>query len=249
MVQAAILKTLELTEIPRDKIDLLIYCSAGTGEQYQQVNENLGYALKSIDLPNIQVVGQSFLGCVSIFSAIDIANELLKSGIKKNILIATSDKIIGDIVRFREFGIYSDSASAFLMSNEVDEGFELEGCVQGSDAKLMAGEMESNDSHFQNLQLSHQNMFSKIPYDISSIEKIFFTNIYKPLLQINTVRLGYKQHQYYIKNIQHYGHCFSSDPILNLVTYTEENEIAENSLFVLGAMALGHAGFCVIKKI
>ncbi|MEO1627466.1 MAG: hypothetical protein AAFV25_20110, partial [Bacteroidota bacterium] len=140
LAQSAIRRSLEQSGLEAERIDLVIYCSAGPREAYQVVNEKMGSLLKELSISNAELFGQCFAGCVSIFSAIKVANVLLRSGQYRNVLIVTTDKIAGEAVRFREFGIYSDSASCFLLSSEIQEGFDLLSVAVGSDFKLMSGE-------------------------------------------------------------------------------------------------------------
>lgn len=241
--------TIEKSGVDCLKIDMIIYCSAGAGKQYHLVNQQMGKMLKDLKITNTHILGQCFMGCVSVFSAISLATILLKNDNCNNILIVTSDIITKDVNRFREFGIYSDSASSFLLSNKIKKGYKVLNTSVGSDFKLMAGEIEDNDSHFQHFNKIHLELYKKLDQSPADFEKIFITNLYKPLVHINIARLRYKQAQTFYDNIQKIGHCFSSDPFINLLTY--EEQVTDNQTgkyYILAAMATGHAGFCAIKK-
>ena len=246
MAKAAISECLNNAAFSPEEIDVVMYCSAGTGEEYGLVNQKMGAVLHEMGLVNAQLFGQSFLGCVSVFSAIHMAKQMIESEACNNIMIVTADKIDNGANRFREFGIYSDSASAFVLSSKSENGFRVINTAFGSNYQLMSGNMESKDDHFKHLNSIHEKAYDGLSFDTKSPEKVFITNLYKPLLQINMVRLGYSKEQTYYENIEEVGHCFATDPFVNLQHY-RESEANNDGTFVLAAMATGHAGFCIIE--
>lgn len=156
----------------------------------------------------------------------------------------------GDVERFRKFAIYSDAASCFLLSSSPDGDYEVLGVTTSLSSQLMAGLTMDPDVHFRHLKDTHAKLTGSLQVDTKTISKVFMTNLYNPLVQINTSRLGYRAGQIFLKNIEQVGHCFSSDPLINLLDYkasvrgTEEDS---PQAYMLAAMATGHAGFCLIQ--
>lgn len=51
--------------------------------------------------------------------------------------------------------------------------------------------------------------------------------------------LGVSREQVYLDNVPRYGHCFCSDPLLNMVSMRAENRLADDGVYVLAAVGLG----------
>jgi len=242
-------KTLSKISIPAKDIDLVFFCSTGVGVGFKKVNAILGGLLHSNGIDHAEIVGHNFGGCTSIFYVSKIAKTLLKEGSYKNILVVTADKVPEGYDRMYNFGIYCDSASCFLISAEDKSGYELKNIHVGSDTKLMNGIMENRDSHFAHLNKIHTKATDFKGFKKEKVEKVFMTNLFKPILNINLSRIGYKKEQHFYKNIKDTGHCFASDPLVNLSAHEIDNPSAKGDTFLLGAMASGHAGFAIIQKI
>lgn len=250
LLRASIKRTLEAVPVTPDEVDLVLFCSAGSGEYYHVVNEKLGGLLHEAGLQHPLLLGQCFTGCVSVFSAIRLGLDLIRSNAYANILVVAVDKVPGDVERFRKFALYSDAASSFLLSGTCAGDYEVLEAAVHLDAYLMAGMPAGQDGHFQHLNVAHARVMRNLDLDTKGFRKIFMTNLYKPLVQINTVRLGYSAKQCFFDNISRVGHCFSSDPFVNLNDYRAADPAGAagaGDLYMLAAMASGHAGFCAIR--
>lgn len=249
LLETAIAGTLQQVHIAPADIDVVIFCSAGGGEYYHVANELLGKLLEGQQLKSPLIIGQCFTGCVSIFTGIRLGTDMIKNGLYRNILVVTVDKVPGDVNRFRKFALYSDAASSFLLSADDVGDFEVLNTIVCSDPALMSGAITEQDIHFRHLTDTHKQIYHQQDISPKEIEKVFVTNLYKPLVGINMIRLGYKGQQCYFDNIERNGHCFSSDPIINLADYMKHRSTSEHeACFMLAAMATGHAGFSIIRE-
>jgi 3-oxoacyl-[acyl-carrier-protein] synthase-3 len=51
--------------------------------------------------------------------------------------------------------------------------------------------------------------------------------------------LGLGEDRIYLDNVSRYGHCFCSDPFLNLVSLRDEGRLASNGIYLLATVGLG----------
>jgi len=249
LLTKSIEKTISSVPISASGIDLVIFCSGSSIENFPLVNEKLGRLIHNAGIHEAFILGQCFTGCVSIFTAIKLSNELLKADVYKNILIITSDVISHGVDRFKRFALYSDSSSSFIMSKSFKGDYKILNVAISSSPELMSGLSTNHDSHFKHLNSVHNKLLTEIDLKATDFEKIFMTNLYIPLTQINSIRLGYGKEKGFYENIKRLGHCFSSDPLINLIDYrgANLNAVTKNK-FMLAAMSTGHAGFCAIEE-
>ncbi|AXG70226.1 3-oxoacyl-(acyl carrier protein) synthase III [Kordia sp. SMS9] len=247
--EITIAKTLNTISIAPEDIELVFFCCSAPGTDFSKVNTSLGNILVKNNISQVQIIGQNIGGCTSIFHVLRVAEALISQKLYKNILVVASDKVPKDSDRMYQFGIYSDCASSFLLSSEEKKGYKLKNVCVATDTKLMSGVMENRDSHFIHLNEVHSNLRTTDEFDKTKIEKVFMTNVFKPIMNINLSRLGYKSHQHFYDNIATTGHCFATDPLLNLITYENNSEMPSQTNYLLAAIASGHAAFASIEKV
>lgn len=62
------------------------------------------------------------------------------------------------------------------------------------------------------------------------------------------MQAGYRLNQLYTDNITRIGHCFSADPLINLIDMQEKNEILDCSVLQLAASVPGDRVSLLLRR-
>jgi len=151
--------------------------------------------------------------CTTMLSAIQLANGLVAGNVYHDVLVIASDRITDEEDRFQNFAFFSDGAASCVVSAEPGElairagAFVLDVPALDSPGRVDARLGRTNiDAITGRSQVSAREIALVLP-----------SNLFVPIVRMNERQSGFRPDQLYLRNIAERGHCFSADPVVNLV--------------------------------
>lgn len=237
--------TLNQTNIDSTEVDVVILCAAAS------IPSNIAspasfqrQLLGELNLENKPFFALTLNQCATLLMGLKLASTLVSSEKFLNILVLGLDAISSEEMRFDRFAIFSDAASSCLISREMKFGYEISNSI-------WLGELVTNiDLPDIGIDLaSKMTQMLKIPDGVKSISKVFHDNLFIPIVTMREQMAGFLPQQLFHSNISRIGHCFTSDPLINLVDFTSNTTTNSKSLFLLACSVPGIRVGLLLNKI
>ena len=228
-------KTLARSAVSPEEIDLVYFCSTCfPGNEIEHIKYN-AKLLAELGLTNAFPIGVTLNNCASFLSAMVIATNMVNAGSYNNILVITADKVYDEQIRFQNFALLSDAAASCIITNRKTSGYALVAERFLSSADPIDNNHGKDDSALYGRVF--KELMAKAGLKTDEVKKVFCSNIFRPITQLKEMKLGFRKNQLFLENVAKYGHCFSADTVINLIEYSESNEINDGEYFVFSADA------------
>jgi len=242
----AIAGTLARTGTPAERIDMVIIATArpeflaAESGFFPDLFKVTGLARAT----PLAVTGQE---CASLLSALDLAVGLVRAGRYRNILVVSQDRAKSESARIQSFGVVSDAAAACLVSGDeslefVPRRFSLRTSLAG---------MGGGDDFAGRRSLvveSSADVLGPEGITFASVDKVFATNFFKPLLTFNASSTGVSASQFHNGTARDIGHCLNADPLLNLSNFLANDGIdVTSATYLLQAFAPGFLAVMLLQ--
>lgn len=238
-------KTLSEAQLYGHDIDVVIICSSsllsGTEAHLKFLSE-FTYALH---LERADIIGISLGRCTNLLKGIHVAQNMINASQARCILVVTSDAIENEYYRMENFALFSDGAASCLVchTDDTSEGFTLVASAGRQDLRLLKDGLST-----ELVRAVNEILFSSVDVKLNDIDRLFHSNVYLPLCQLNELRAGYKQTQIYIDNISRFGHCFAADPLINFIDAIKEDKANNSALYQLAVSIPGARASLLLQK-
>jgi 3-oxoacyl-[acyl-carrier-protein] synthase III len=239
--------SLSAAGVPPSSIEALVLCSTrvpGTSEDHGAFMEAV---LTGIGLADIPFYGLTLNRCTNLLAAIDIATAFVLSGRYRRLLVITTDKVEHESERLAGYALFSDgSASCVLTSDESHDGYEVLSCANAQETASLEWSKEISSA------LARQvNEDLLLPFDmkLEEVSGLMSLNIFKPLVVMKELQAGFSAGQLYTANIPRTGHCFSADPLVNLVDSEAAGRVRGGNYYVLAASVPGSRYGVLLRKL
>ena len=67
------------------------------------------------------------------------------------------------------------------------------------------------------------------------------------VMKMTAAKLGFEQNQMYLDNVSKFGHCYAADTLINLSSFSEQEAIKPDDLFVLLGTGHKHWGSALLR--
>ncbi|WP_160036763.1 3-oxoacyl-[acyl-carrier-protein] synthase III C-terminal domain-containing protein [Paenibacillus sp. An7] len=236
-------------------IKYIIYCH--TIQEIFPYNVNVIRELKiKYDLEHAVIFSLTQQNCATGIMAIDIAKRLLNSmSENEHVLLLTGEKTFSPVVQFIPNTTVMGEASAAVLLGLKDKGNQLVHSKHhtiGKFCNVLTGDEETLkefqeiyvptlcrviEDTLQEAGLSIQDISWIIPHNvnISSWKKVATT-------------LSFPLDRIYLDNVATLGHCFCSDPFINLQEALLQSKIQREDYYLLVSVGLGATFSVAIMK-
>lgn len=226
----AIQKSLTLSNISPEKIDIVIYACTTFGEQTgDEIDKDVAKCLIRCGLEAAYPIGIFVTQCNGFFTALKVAQSLLKDDEVKNLLIVTVDKVLSERTRFKNLAVNSDAAACCILSKDDDYSgnFQFKGvsCLaRATEDDLIHPETKEFNQLLHSEYVSGIKRVCKAAQDKSGIriqdcDVVISHNFsYSALRQIaEYIDVSYEK--MFLDNIAKFGHAYACDSLINLESY------------------------------
>jgi len=240
-------RTLERSGMRAADIDGLVFC-CGDALNYYAQNRILGDLSVRLELSYTFTTWVGGAGCASLFSAILIAESLVNSNTCRNVLVVTVDKIQDDVGRFQRFGVLSDGACSFIVSHSPLSEFTLESVRVRTSAVSLGNGGSDFSEKCQLIYSVFDEMRQATGVDFDNIGGYFGSNVFIPVQELELSVMPIDGMLAYQQNTARYGHCYASDPIINLVDFYADAANSGIRSTMMASSAHGHFGLILLDR-
>ncbi|KTS26643.1 hypothetical protein [Pantoea stewartii] len=244
-MQLAIESSRKTLAFSTQSVDTVIFCSTSLPADANEQTQLLCKYATALSLYHAEIIGVTFGRCTNLLKGMRIAQARIASGQSREILLVTSDCMANPIQRLENFALFSDGAASCLITHSDDarHGFDILASAEQQDLKIIGNGLSSSLSIAVN-----QELFAETQINIGDVSRLFHTNIYLPLCNLNERQAGYAAEQLFTDNIARIGHCFSADPLINLIDADVSGLLPDQGIFQLAASIPGARASVLLQR-
>ena len=165
------------------------------------------------------MIGVTLGQCNTMLSAVHLADRLVASQSYESVLVVVSDLVADEERRFQQFALFSDAAaSCVVTSHPGDLAILASASALDPSALDTAGRFSGRLGRATVEAITHR---SGVPPGEVSV--VLSPNMFTPIVRMSEGQSGFRPDQLYLRNIADRGHCFSADPLVNLVDHQRAN--------------------------
>jgi len=211
--------TLALAERTGGDMDAVIL---GAAEFPSSVDSHARYCrtvLGELGLTSAFVIGVTLGRCNTMLSAVHLADRLVASQTYHSVLVVVSDMVADEEQRFQNFALFSDAAaSCVVTSHPGDLAIVATASALDLSALDAAGRFSGRLGRAAVDAIARQSGVAP-----ETVSVVLPPNLFTPIVRMSEGQSGFRADQLYLKNIANRGHCFSADPLVNLVDLQRGN--------------------------
>jgi 3-oxoacyl-[acyl-carrier-protein] synthase-3 len=241
--------TLDAAGTPRDAVDGLIFCTGSFPQPVDDQAAFLGAVLGGLGLTKVAFsCGLTLNRCNNLLAALHLARSLVGSGSHRLILVVASDRVVDEAVRLEKFALFSDGAASCLVGGQArgPDCFEMLASASAQDPTVpgVRDEIDSGLSIAVNEELERA---TGIPPE--KITALLPANLVRPLTALKERQAGFTAAQVRMDNIERIGHCFATDPLINLTDLVTSGAAEIDGLYLLASSVPGARHGVLLRKI
>lgn len=225
---AAAQRTMAAAGISPQDIDGLVLCSVsfppGVGASLSFANE----VTSGLSLEGVPYWGLTLGRCATAMAGLSLGATLLAAGRCARVLVLASDKIEDERTRLEPFGVFSDAASACILSTR-ERGSPLAFTHQVS-AYSNGTDMSTSLTSAARLALN-----AAAPQLMQSVTRVCHDNLFVPVISMREQLAGFRAEQLDFRNSARVGHAFGADAVINLVDAARAGRLKDGDAFALVA--------------
>jgi 3-oxoacyl-[acyl-carrier-protein] synthase III len=237
-VTRCVAKTVAASKVSPERISHIVFSTM------DQNLRNLpdGFAktiLGQLGLINCVPAFVSLQQCASSLAALNYGCRLFGDAKVNNVIVVTFDLVVNDADRIQPFALFGDAVASCMISRDDVEGLALLSYAVNVD---FAGILQSSnfESRKRVAAVTLEEALEGSGARLEDIEKLFSTNVYKPLALFNANVCGIRRHQLYVDSLRDWAHCGNCDWMLNLIHYKEHGGgIARGKKYLVQSSAPG----------
>jgi 3-oxoacyl-[acyl-carrier-protein] synthase-3 len=212
-------RTLAMAECDGGDMDAVILCAAEFPANVDWHARYCREVLEALGLEHAFVIGVTLARCNTLLSAVLLAERLVRSRVYDSVLVITSDRISDEEERFQQFALFSDGAASCIVTSRPGElGILATASALAPAALDTARRFGGQLGHTTTDAITRQ---SGVQPDKVSV--VLPPNLFTPIVRMSEGQAGFRPDQLYLRNIAERGHCFSADPLVNLVDRQDAN--------------------------
>ncbi|MBW4636390.1 MAG: hypothetical protein KME30_32285 [Iphinoe sp. HA4291-MV1] len=241
MAMKSALRTLEIANISRKEIDVLVYASYSLWDLQSSAFIEIGHLINELGLENAYPIGTFLSGCGNLQTAIRIATNMIRGEECKNILIITADRFSEKSSRLVQpsISVLSDaSASCLLTNSEVKGEFEILSNSQVMNSEIsyldpIQDSFEIFEKILDGTQKAFQKALQNLKIESNHFRQIITNNYNLSVTRTFCANLNFHPNQAYTKNISRFAHASAADNLINLYDFSFNNPLVANDLILL----------------
>jgi 3-oxoacyl-[acyl-carrier-protein] synthase-3 len=186
--------------------------------------------------------------CASGLAAIDVAGELLRADgdPSAKALVLTGEKPFTGLTQYLvQVSIMGEASSACLVGLDGG-GSRVISYANRTEGEFAAGfrmtpdtQRRFGESYNDYLLDQMESALSQAGLTMSDIAMVVPHNVNLSSWLKLCTRIGFDRRRVFLDNLAEFGHCYCSDPFLNLVSMREQNLLTKGELYMLTSVGVG----------
>lgn len=209
-------RTLDSAGCRAADVDAVLLCGAEFPSQVAAHADYCRTVLGELELGHAFVTGVTLGRCTTMLTAIQLAHGLVAGGAHHDVLVVASDRVVDEDDRFQSFALFSDSAASCVISTRPGGELAVRATAAVHDVPALTVDGRVNG---ELARLGTETLTRRSGVAPSDIATVLASNVYVPILRMSERQSGFRLDQLYLRGIALRGHCFSADPIVNLVDH------------------------------
>jgi len=229
-------------------IDALIVCSTWVPGPAAEHGRFVGDILTGTGLGDIAFYGMNLNRCVNVLAALDVASSLVAAGRYHRILVVTADRAADEADRVASYALFSDGAASCVVSADPEgpDSYQLICCATAQDTGSLDPSSEISADLARRV---NDRLLAPLDMKLGDVSGLMHANIFKPLVVMKERQAGFSAEQIYTDNIVRVGHCFSADPLVNLVDRAALGHVQPYHHYLLAASVPGSRIGVLLRKL
>ncbi|XYI03766.1 hypothetical protein ACMHYB_29960 [Sorangium sp. So ce1128] len=245
--RAAAKRTLDASGIDPADVELTIFASSYLPDADDHLYQGTARILKALGLTRSLLEAQTLAGCATLLSALQSAAQLVRAGVRKDVLVIGIDKMPKGIERFWDYGLFSDAAAACLVSSSPRGGsLRLVGSARGIELDEIVGGVRFDAKNALHVRVLSELM-SGAGWTLPQVSRVFNNNVYLPIKSQKDLLAGFKKPQMFLDNVPRVGHCLACDSFINFCDYADSRTLAPGERFIFQADGNGHCAMSLLQ--
>ena len=212
-------RTLALAGCTGAAMDAVILCAAEFPASVDCHAHYCRVVLEGLGLERAFVTGVTLGRCNTMLSSVYLAHRLVASQAYGSVLVIGSDLVADEEERFQPFALFSDGAASCIVTSQPgDLAILATASVLDPPALDAAGRFSGRLGRAAIDAITRE---CSVPADKVSV--VLPPNLFTPIVRMGEGQSGFRADQLYLRNAANRGHCFSADPLVNLVDRQSED--------------------------
>lgn len=230
-------QTLRASGTPAAAVDAVVF--ATTDQNLRALDEGFTrQVLQEVELTNATPTLVSFRQCASSLAALEYGAKSFHDERTQNVLLVAFDFVAEDADRIKPFALFGDAVTSCMLKREPAAGLRLISCSINVDFAGLTGR-DSFQSREQAASATLDSVLAEGRATKAEIEKVFSTNVYKPLAMFGADICRIPRARLYMETLRELAHCGNCDWMLNLLHYQERHGITAGKKYVVQAPTPG----------
>lgn len=212
-------RTLAAAGSAGDDIDAVILCAT---EFPADVDYHARYGrtvLGELGLGHAFMIGVTLGRCNTMLSAVHLADRLVASQAYHSVLVVASDLVSDEEQRFQHFALFSDAAASCLVTSRPGDL-----AIVATASALDPSALDTTSRFSGKLGRAAVDAITRqsgVAPD--KISRVLSPNVFIPIVRMSEGQSGFRPGQLFLENVANRGHCYSADPLVNLVDLQSAN--------------------------
>ncbi|MGW7646314.1 3-oxoacyl-ACP synthase [Streptomyces bobili] len=240
--------TIEASGVTRESVDGLVVCTSSFPPLVDDHAGFLGAVLGGLELSAVSFAcGITLNRCNNLLAGLHLAKALVQAGSHRRILVVTADRVGDEASRLEKFALFSDGAASCLVCDDERgaDSFDMLASASAQDNGVL-GVRDQIDSRLAIEVNEKLERATGIP--IAKVTALLAANLVRPLVVMKERQAGFTSDQLRTGNIERRGHCFSADPLINLIDLMATGEGESDGLYLLASSVPGARHGVLLRK-
>jgi 3-oxoacyl-[acyl-carrier-protein] synthase-3 len=240
--------TLRAAAIDPLSIDALVLCCTGTPGPPETHGRFVSTVITGLGLGDVAFYGLGLNRCVGLLAGVDLADALVVRGRYRRVLVVTVDRAAAEADRMATYALFSDGAASCVVA-AVAEGrdrFELVACAGAQQTASLDWTSEISADLARRV---NDLILTSLGMKVGDLSGLMHSNIYKPLVVMKERQAGFAMDQLFLDNITRVGHCYSADPLINLVDRGDAGHVQPDHYYLLAASIPGSRMGVLVRRL
>lgn len=203
---------------------------------------------ESLGLTHADAFALTQQNCASGLAAVDVAGELLRADgdPRARVLVVTGEKTFAPMAHLIANTTIMGEASTASLIGLAGPGLRVRSYAVATDGRYADGlrltakaHQEFCNTYTERLAEVIEEALAQAGLTLGQIALVLPHNVNRSSWLSIMRHFDLAAERIYLDNVPRYGHCFCSDPFLNLVTLRDEGRLAPASHYLLTAVGLG----------
>jgi 3-oxoacyl-[acyl-carrier-protein] synthase-3 len=243
-VAQCVAQTIAASNVAKDSIDRIIFSTTDQGVRHVDDKFTRGI-LDQAGLVKCLPAFVSFQQCANSLAALDYGRRLFDDPQIRNVVVVAFDFVPNDSDRIRPWALFGDAVTSFMISKEP-ASFSLLSYAVEMDFEGLQGR-DSFESRKKVATTALQRVLEGSGVRLDEVERIFSTNVYKPIALFSADSCGIPRKRLCIDTLRTRAHCGNCDWMMNLSHHLANEPLVAGKAYLVQSSSPGFYACALLR--